>query len=135
MGDCIFCKIASGTIPVPSVYEDENFVAFIDLHPLNPGHTLVIPKEHFESVIDMPRETFAGLMDVVYRVGQKVHRAYPSARLGILVKGFDVPHAHVHLIPQHTIGDIVSGKYGEHLPPEASREDRESMATRIKNIS
>ncbi len=133
MDGCVFCKIARGEITVPTVYEDDFAVAFIDLHPLNPGHTLVIPKRHFDSVFAMPEDGFVKLMNVVHKVAQRIDRAFPSKHLGVVVKGFDVVHAHVHLIPQHSIGDIVSGKYGAHLPPEASLAEREDMAERIRN--
>lgn len=133
MDSCIFCKIGRRDIPVPAVYEDEAHIAFVDLHPLNPGHTLVIPKAHAETIIDLTDEGFAELMRVARTVSKRVHKAFPSPRLGFLVKGFDVPHVHLHIIPQHSISDIVSGKYGAHLPPEASLENRTAMAERIKN--
>lgn len=135
MSDCVFCKIGAGEIPTPTVYEDDSALAFIDLHPLNPGHTLVIPKAHSETFLDMSTEEFARFMDVVHRVAKKVHAAFPTPRLSILTKGFDVPHTHVHLIPLSANGDLISGRFGEHLPPEAPLDVREAMAEKIKKVS
>ena len=132
MDDCIFCKIASGTLSVPTVYEDDMLIAFIDLHPLNPGHTLVIPKKHFDAFTDMPSELFGRFMTTAHEIGQKVHRAFPSYRLGMVVKGFDVAHAHLHLFPQLSASDINS-KFSPELPPVAPTPEREVMAEKIRN--
>lgn len=132
MSDCIFCKIGRREIPVPVVYEDESVIAFIDLHPLNPGHTLVVPKAHSVTHLDLSDEAYAALMRAVRTVSKKVAAAFPAPKLSIFTKGFDVLHTHVHLIPLHANSDIVSGEYGEHLPPEASLAEREAMAERIR---
>lgn len=132
MSDCIFCTIASGVIEVPTVFENDQLIAFIDLHPLNPGHTLVIPKTHYEAFTDMPIDEFRPFMEVAHTVAKKVHAAYPSHRLGMVVKGFDVAHAHLHLFPQLTAMDIMS-KYSPDLPPQASTDERQAMADRIKS--
>lgn len=131
MNNCIFCTIASGVIDEPIVFENEQLIAFIDLHPLNPGHTLVIPKKHYETFMDMPTEEFTPFMTVAHTIAQKVHRAYPSQRLGMVVKGFDVAHAHLHLFPQLTAMDIQS-PHSPELPPQASLADRQNMADKIK---
>lgn len=132
MDNCIFCKIASGEITVPKVYEDDTLIAFIDLHPLNPGHTLVIPKKHYETFTDMESGAFGAFMKIAHEIAKKVHTAFPSLRLGMLVKGLDVAHAHLHLFPQLTTMDILS-QYSPELPPEASFSDRQEMAEKIRN--
>ena len=100
MDDCIFCKIAKGEIPSQKVYEDDTVVAFLDIHPKAPGHTLLIPRAHYHWFTDMPDE----LSDKVFRAAKRValelkekHDA-DFVRLGLV--GTDVPHVHVHLIPQ-----------------------------------
>ena len=128
---CVFCLIAQGAIQTPTVFENDSLLAFVDLHPLNPGHTLVIPKKHYETFMDMPSEEFSAFMGVAHGIAKKVHAAFPSPRLGWLVKGYDVPHAHLHLIPQLTAMDILS-RYSPELPPEASLPERQTMAERIK---
>ena len=131
--DCIFCKFGRGEIPLQLVYEDEMAIAFIDRCPLNPGHTLVIPRAHSETILDLEAGDYEVFMRTVRVVAKKVHAAFPSPRLSIFTKGFDVAHTHVHLIPLHGGSDIVSGKYGEHLPPEASVPEREAMAAKIRS--
>lgn len=132
MDNCIFCTIASGVIEVPTVFENDQLIAFIDLHPLNPGHTLVIPKTHYETFMDMPTDEFRSFMEIAHTIAKKVNTAYPSHRLGMVVKGFDVAHAHLHLFPQLTAMDIMS-PHSPDLPPQASTEERQAMADRIKS--
>lgn len=132
MDTCIFCKIASGDIPASKVYEDDVAVAFIDLHPLNPGHTIVIPKEHSSTFLDMSSSAYGVLMERVHTIAEKVHTAFPTTRLSVLIKGFDVAHTHVHLIPLNEDAELVFSKHSG-LPPEAPREAREEMAEKIKN--
>lgn len=132
MNDCVFCKIARKEIPATVVYEDEHTVAFLDLHPMNPGHTLVVPKMHSETFLDMDTAAYGTLMRVVYELAQRVHHAFPTPRLSILTKGFNVAHTHVHLIPLNDDGDLV-GRYGTHLPPEASSAELTEVAARIQS--
>lgn len=133
MDNCVFCKIVSGEIPACKVYEDEVAVAFVDLRPLNPGHTIVVPKQHSSTFLDMMGPDYATLMRVVHMVGKKVSVAYPTERLSVLIKGFDVAHTHVHLIPLNEDAELVFNKNGTVLPPEAPLAVREVMAEKIKN--
>jgi histidine triad (HIT) family protein len=100
MENCIFCKIAAGQIPADKVYEDEKVVAFLDIHPKAPGHTLVIPKEHYPWFQDVPDQVGDDLFRVARKIARdlKVSQAADYVRLGIV--GTDVPHTHVHLVPQ-----------------------------------
>lgn len=101
MDNCIFCKIAAGEVPAEKVYEDERVVAFLDIHPKAPGHTLLIPKEHHRWFYDLPDDTAADLFRSAKTVALKLKSEHQAdfVRLGIV--GTDVPHVHVHLIPQH----------------------------------
>lgn len=99
MEDCIFCKIVAGQIPGSKVYEDDEVLAFLDIHPKGPGHTLLIPKAHYRWFEQMPDE----LYDKVFRAAKKLsldmkERGADHVQLSIV--GKDVPHAHVHLIPR-----------------------------------
>lgn len=100
MDNCIFCKIGRGEIPADKVYEDDTVVAFLDIHPKAPGHTLLIPREHHRWFIDMPDSLSDDVFRAAKRVAQKLKEEYDAdfVRLGIV--GTDVPHVHVHLIPQ-----------------------------------
>lgn len=95
--DCLFCKIAKGEIPANKIWEDENFVAFLDIKPLSPGHTLVIPKKHFRWIWDV--SDFAGYMEKAKEVALLLKEKYKAEWIEVKVIGTDIPHAHVHLIP------------------------------------
>ena len=96
--NCIFCKIAHGEIPSYKVYEDKNYVAFFDINPLNPGHTLIIPKEHYRWVWDT--KDVAGYFAVVQKVAKALQKALETEWVVSLVIGEAVEHAHVQLIPR-----------------------------------
>ena len=96
---CIFCKIVAGVIPCHKVYEDKNVLAFLDIHPVSKGHMLVIPKQHFETIDVLPKETYSQVMDVTYELSQKVKQIFEPQKVGRAVIGIDVPHAHQHIVP------------------------------------
>jgi len=98
MENCIFCKIASGEIPSTKVWEDENYLAFLNIHPEAEGHTLVIPKKHYRWVWDI--EDYAGFMQKVREVALLLKDKFNSKMVVMKAVGVDVPHAHIHLIPQ-----------------------------------
>ncbi len=101
MENCIFCKIVEGGIPANKTYEDDQIIAFLDIHPKAPGHTLLIPKEHHRWFYELPDDVAADLFKAAKVVSLKLKEEYQSdfVRLGIV--GTDVPHVHVHLIPQN----------------------------------
>ena len=110
MSDCIFCKIVAGEVPAHKVYEDDFALAFLDISPTTPGHTLVIPKEHHEKFDDIPEETLGSYMNAVQKVSKAVD-AY-SEGFNLLqnngrVAGQLVFHVHFHVIPRRA-GDGVS---------------------------
>lgn len=106
MSDCIFCKIVNGEIPSKKIYEDENIFAFLDIQPKSAGHTLVIPKKHFENIYDIPENTLCEVMKVVKILSKRINeRLSPN---GIYVRqnngesvGQSVFHYHVHIIPNY----------------------------------
>lgn len=103
--DCIFCKILADEIPSARVHEDEHSVAFLDLFPLAPGHTLLIPRDHHELLTDMPDETMAALGRVLPRLARAVVAATGAEGFNIFqtngaCSGQVVPHVHVHVIPR-----------------------------------
>jgi histidine triad (HIT) family protein len=104
--ETIFSKIAKGEIPSYKIAEDERFFAFLDLHPLVEGHTLVIPKEPVDYIFDLDDELYQGLFLFAKKVAIALEKAIPCLRIGIAVVGLEVRHAHIHLVPLHTIYDI-----------------------------
>ena len=106
MDDCIFCRIVKGEIPSAKVYEDDGCYAFLDIGPLSWGHTLVIPKKHYEHVTEMPAAELAALMSVVPKLAAAVIRATDAEGLNVLqnngrVAHQFVPHVHFHVIPRN----------------------------------
>jgi histidine triad (HIT) family protein len=102
----IFSKIVAGEIPCHRIAEDERFLAFLDIFPLVPGHTLVIPKVEVDYIFDLPDDLLAGLHLFARDVARKVGAAMPCERVGMTVIGLEVPHAHIHLIPINGVADM-----------------------------
>ncbi len=101
MENCIFCKIGRGEIPAAKVYEDDAVFAFLDIHPKAPGHTLLIPKEHHRWFYDMPEELTAKVFGAAKKVALILKEEHQADYVRLGAVGTDVPHVHLHLIPQH----------------------------------
>ena len=95
----IFTRIIDGEIPGRFVWQDDVCVAFLDARPLNRGHTLVVPREETDEWTDLDADTAAHLMRVAHRVGQAQKASVSARRIGMLIAGFEVPHVHVHVVP------------------------------------
>lgn len=105
MNDCLFCKIVSGEIPSEKIYEDENTFAFLDIHPINRGHTLVVPKTHYENIYEAPEEVFTKVMRTVQLLAPKIKQAVGADGINIGINngkaaGQLVYHLHTHIIPR-----------------------------------
>lgn len=99
MADSIFTKIINGEIPSHKVYEDDNVYAFLDIHPVTPGHTLVVPKKQVEFLWDMEDTDYQVLTLAAKRIAAQIRDTLEVPYVGVQVIGVDVPHAHIHLIP------------------------------------
>lgn len=106
MADTIFTKIIKGEIPSYKVYEDDKTLAFLDIHPLMPGHVLVVPKTEVEFVWDLPDEYYQALMSTVKKVAVRMRESLPQQYIHERIVGIDVPHAHVQLIPFDTTDEL-----------------------------
>ncbi len=95
----IFTKIIQGEIPSHKVAEDENFYAFLDINPLSKGHTLVVPKQEVDYIFDLEDEYLGALHIFAKKVSKAISSTITCKRVGVVVYGLDVPHAHIHLIP------------------------------------
>jgi len=102
----IFTKIVNGEIPCYKIAENDQYFAFLDINPLAPGHTLVIPKQETDYIFDLDDNTIGGLMVFAKKTAIALKSAIPCKRVGIAVLGLEVPHAHIHLVPLQTEGDI-----------------------------
>jgi len=106
MQDSIFTQIIKGQIPCHKIYEDDKTLAFLDIHPIQPGHTLVIPKKQVEFVWDMEDEEYQAVMATAKKVALHMRAVLGTPYIGSQVVGVDVPHAHVHLIPFATAAEL-----------------------------
>lgn len=119
----LFTKIITGEIPSHKVYEDESTYAFLDIHPIQPGHTLVIPKTQVEFIWDLAPADYQHLMDTVKQVGLRLREKLAVPYVGVQVMGVDVPHAHVHLIPFATADEFRA------VPDMVAEPDHELLAS------
>ncbi len=103
----IFSKIVVGEIPSYKIAEDDNFYAFLDINPLQKGHTLVIPKHEVDYILDIEDEEYAAFHLFAKRVARAIEKAFPCKKVGIAVLGLEVPHAHIHLVPMQNEGDLL----------------------------
>ncbi|MEL0454986.1 HIT family protein [Flavobacteriaceae bacterium SZ-1-7] len=124
----IFTKIINGEIPCYKIAETDEFFAFLDINPNSIGHTLCIPKKEVDKIFDLDEATFNGLMAFSRKVALGIEKAVPCKRVGITVIGLEVPHAHVHLIPLHTMEDARFIK-----KEKLSSEEFQKLADSIKS--
>ncbi len=102
----IFTKIIKGEIPSYKIAENDLFYAFLDINPLAKGHTLVVPKQEIDYILDIDDKEIGGLFTFAKKIGIAIEKVVPCTRIGITVIGLEVPHAHVHLIPINSIYDM-----------------------------
>lgn len=101
----IFTKIINGDIPCYKIAETDDFFAFLDINPNSEGHTLCIPKQEVDKLFDLEEPIYNGLMQFSRKIAKAIEKAIPCNRVGLTVIGLEVPHAHVHLIPLHSMED------------------------------
>jgi len=115
--DCIFCKIIKGEIPAEKIYEDDKILAFLDINPVTYGHTLVIPKEHYAIMTDVPDELLAYCYLKSKELMLKIKAGMKVDYVSVSVVGLDVPHFHIHLIPR-SFNDGLAGFWPTKKYPE-----------------
>lgn len=148
MEECIFCKIIRGEVPSYKVYEDESFLAILDVFPNTEGMTLVMPKKHFDSdVFEMPEEDYLQLMEVCKKVAKILEKGLNVKRVAMVMEGMGVNHMHVKLYPLHGLGqkfiemehpdkvyfEKYQGYITTQLGPKKNAEELERVAEKIKN--
>lgn len=102
----IFSKIVAGEIPCYKVAETENCFAFLDINPVAKGHVLCIPKQEVDYIFDLDEKSYCELQAFARRVAKSIKKVCPCTKVGMAVLGLEVPHAHIHLIPLQTEGDM-----------------------------
>ena len=128
----IFTKIVNGEIPSYKVAEDENYFAFLDISPVAKGHTLVIPKKEVDYLFDLDDELYSGLHLFAKKVAVGLKKAIPCEKVGVLVLGLEVPHAHIHLAPMQNEADILNFSEKLKFSPEEFEEIRKQIAQHIE---
>ena len=123
----IFSQIIAGQIPSYKIAENENCFAFLDVFPLAPGHTLVVPKIEIDNMHDLDADTHAALFAFSKKIARAIGKAIPCKKVGMAVVGLEVPHAHVHLVPLNKVADLDFSK----PKVRASEENLSSIQQRI----
>ena len=124
----IFSRIVKGEIPSYKCAENEKFYAFLDINPLQKGHTLVIPKREVDYIFDMEDEEIAEFQVFAKRVAIAIKKAFPCLKVGQAVLGLEVPHAHIHLVPMQSEKDMIFSN----KKLELSKEEFQEIAERIR---
>jgi histidine triad (HIT) family protein len=128
----LFTKIINGEIPCYKVAEDARFLAFLDINPLNAGHTLVIPKKESDYIFDLDNDTLTGLILFSKKVAQAIENVITCKRIGLAVIGLEVPHVHIHLVPMNTMDDINFSRPKLKFTPEEFRDIAEKISKKFK---
>lgn len=127
----IFSKIVAGDIPSYKVAENDKFYAFLDINPMSKGHTLVIPKQEVDYIFDLEDSTLAEMNIFAKHVAKAIEKAVPCKRIGLMVIGMEVPHAHIHLIPINKESDMILSnqrvKLGQSEFEEIAKKIRENI--------
>ena len=134
MSDSVFTKIIKGEIPCHKVYEDDKTLAFMDIHPVMPGHVLVIPKEQVDHIDDLDEDSYIALQKTVKKVMTRLKKVFDAKRSVVLVMGYDVPHAHVHVMPSNSSSDFYGaiGNINEAANKEVNDKELADIAERIR---
>lgn len=136
--NCIFCRIAAGEIPSHVVYEDAELKAFLDIHPIRPGHVLIVPKTHHDYYDDLPPALASSVLHLGQRLGKAMKALYGVERVGFLFTGTDVAHVHAHVVPMHEKSDITSPVYIEQKNLAfglAPRADDEALRQTVADLA
>lgn len=131
MEESIFTKIIKGEIPCHKIYEDDQCIAFLDINPLTPGHTLVVPKTQIDELWDTSDELYQHLMMATRKIAKKQRDALKPKRVGIIVEGFEVPHAHIHVFPlEHGMRQTFR-EHASNPSTQPSRNELAQIATKL----
>ncbi|MBO4964767.1 MAG: HIT family protein [Muribaculaceae bacterium] len=124
----IFSKIIAGEIPCYKIAENDDFFAFLDINPVNYGHTLVVPKVETDYIFDIDDDHLAKMMLFAKRVAKAIKAAMPCRKVGVTVLGLEVPHAHIHLVPLKTEGDMDFRNKISNPDPEKMKQIAEAIS-------
>ncbi|MCX8071460.1 MAG: HIT family protein [Candidatus Binatia bacterium] len=115
----VFTRIIRGELPARFVWKDEQCVAFLSIHPLRPGHTLVVPREEIDHWLDLPAPLLTHLTLVAQKIGHALQRAFKPTKVGLMLAGLEVPHVHFHVVPIDSVYDLDFARQDLNPKPEA----------------
>lgn len=127
---CIFCQIINDIKPAYKIWQDDRFLAFLDIRAINPGHLLVIPKYHIDLLFDLPEPYYTDIFKVVRFLSEPLNSAMGSSRIGLALEGFGVPHAHIHMIPI-TIGAGLEPQKAKYLSDQELTDAAQKIAAKL----
>ena len=127
MNTCVFCQIVKGVEPAHKIWESDNFLAFLSIHPCNPGHVCLIPKIHVDYVFDLKEPLYSEIFQAAKQLSEPIKRATSAKRIGIAVEGFSVPHVHLHLVPLFNVAEL-----DPHRHIKQTQEELAEMAAKIR---
>lgn len=128
----IFTRIIRGEIPCYRIAEDDRFIAFLDIRPLKPGHTLVVPKEEIDYLFDLDEKTLADMMLFSQKVARAIKEVVECNRIGVAVLGLEVPHAHIHLVPITRESDLRFSNPRASVSPEENERLAKAIGDRVR---
>jgi histidine triad (HIT) family protein len=133
--ECIFCKLSQGEIPSDKIYENKHLVSILDIKPVSPGHALVIPKQHFKTILDVPQELLCEMMQVTQKIAKEIIAVTKAHGFNIIVNSGRaaeqlIDHVHIHIIPR-SMGDNI--RY-THKPIQYKEGEKEDILERIKKV-
>ena len=129
MNNCIFCKIINGEIPSHKIYEDKNFLIFLDIKPVNPGHLLIIPKKHVIWMQEAEDKTIKDIFCLAKKMMLVLKKSLKCDFVSISVIGNEVPHFHIHLIPRY-----YKDNFKEYPKKRYEKGEAEKIAKKIKKF-
>lgn len=127
----IFSKIIAGEIPCYKIAEDDEFFAFLDINPVNWGHTLIVPKRETDYIFDIEDAELGRMMVFAKRVARAIKEALPCRKVGVTVLGLEVPHAHIHLVPLKNEGDMNFSSKISDPDPEKMKQIAEAIKANL----
>jgi diadenosine tetraphosphate (Ap4A) HIT family hydrolase len=129
----VFTRIIEGELPAHFCYRDEVVVGFMSINPIAPGHALVVPRTEVDQWIDLPTDVALHTMMVAHRLGRAQRTTFASARVGLIVAGFEVPHCHVHVVPTNSMADLDFANAARTVDHQVLAQQAESLRRALED--
>ncbi len=130
----VFSRIIAGELPARFVWKDHQCVAFLSIHPLRPGHTLVVPREEIDHWLDLPQPLLNHLVGVAQKIGRGLQLAFNPAKVGLMLAGLEVPHVHFHVVPIDSVHDLDFARQDLNPRPEDLDRAAEQIRAALRSL-